>query len=284
MKTTNALKTALAGMAAVALLGAGIPGAAHADMNGVIVGPRTPAPTRAPGCTPSAPFESLRAQAGTHVVGTAVDCARYTAAGDQVQPTTTGQFLWRKADNWSGFTNGSRTWILVPTGVASRPNDQRFEWEPDFGAPGTLPYAPPAPPPVPAEPEPLVPGTQLGLPVTGPVMTMTPLAFEQAGVGLSGSRLVKVTVKVERGVGRVGAYDAWDFRLRSPEGVEYRPSVLEQGRPGSLGSGQLSADLWVVGDLWFEVPAGAGGFGLHYYPSGISAPTVAISRWLGGAA
>jgi hypothetical protein len=37
--------------------------------------------------------------------------------------------VWRKADNWTAFTNGHRTWVNGPFGVMERPNEERFEWE-----------------------------------------------------------------------------------------------------------------------------------------------------------
>jgi hypothetical protein len=37
--------------------------------------------------------------------------------------------VWRKADNWTAFTDGSTTWISGPNGVQERGNDQRFPWE-----------------------------------------------------------------------------------------------------------------------------------------------------------
>lgn len=46
-----------------------------------------------------------------------------------LQRTTTGMMLWRRADNWTGFTDGSRTWILGPFGLAVRGNEERFAWE-----------------------------------------------------------------------------------------------------------------------------------------------------------
>jgi uncharacterized protein YkwD len=36
---------------------------------------------------------------------------------------------WRKADNWTAFTNGSRTCVNGPYGVMERSNEARFEWE-----------------------------------------------------------------------------------------------------------------------------------------------------------
>ncbi len=63
------------------------------------------------------------------VVGTPTEDEHYGAAGDSLQQTTTGLMVWRKADNWTAFTNGSRTWVNGPNGVQSRLNSVRFEWE-----------------------------------------------------------------------------------------------------------------------------------------------------------
>ena len=51
------------------------------------------------------------------------------AHGDDLQHTSTGLLVWRKADNVSAFTNGQWTWLLGPDGLEQRPNDQRFAWE-----------------------------------------------------------------------------------------------------------------------------------------------------------
>jgi hypothetical protein len=78
------------------------------------------------------------------------------ANGNAEQRTTKGLLVWRKADNWTAFTDGYRTWLNAgPRGVVQRLNTQRFAWESDAGAPGTTtisqPPAPiPASPPVPA--------------------------------------------------------------------------------------------------------------------------------------
>ncbi len=37
--------------------------------------------------------------------------------------------VWRKADNWTAFTDGTTTWINGAFGLASRLNSQIFEWE-----------------------------------------------------------------------------------------------------------------------------------------------------------
>ncbi len=49
--------------------------------------------------------------------------------GDGLQHTTNGLMVWRKADNWTAFTDGYRTWINGPTGLQSRLNTERFPWE-----------------------------------------------------------------------------------------------------------------------------------------------------------
>ena len=50
-------------------------------------------------------------------------------SGDALQRTTRGLLVWRKADNWSAFTDGTNTWINGPYGLQERPNSQRFSWE-----------------------------------------------------------------------------------------------------------------------------------------------------------
>ena len=49
--------------------------------------------------------------------------------------------VWRKADNFTAFTDGYRTWVNGPDGLQQRLNSQRFAWEanpdglPVIGAP-----------------------------------------------------------------------------------------------------------------------------------------------------
>ena len=59
------------------------------------------------------------------------------ASGDTHQRTTTGLMVWRKADNWTAFTDGYRTWINGPRGLESRLNTERLPWEPDYRPPET---------------------------------------------------------------------------------------------------------------------------------------------------
>jgi hypothetical protein len=68
--------------------------------------------------------------------------------GDGLQETTGGLLVWRKADNWTAFTDGYRTWVNGPVGLQERLNTQRFPWEADAAS---FPAAPEGPlPPAPA--------------------------------------------------------------------------------------------------------------------------------------
>jgi hypothetical protein len=54
--------------------------------------------------------------------------------GDSRQPTSGGLLVWRKADNWTVFTDGTSTFLNGPDGLQQRPNSQRFSWEIDAGS------------------------------------------------------------------------------------------------------------------------------------------------------
>jgi hypothetical protein len=49
--------------------------------------------------------------------------------GDGLQQTTNGLLVWRQADNWTAFTDGTTTWINGPEGLQARPNGERLPWE-----------------------------------------------------------------------------------------------------------------------------------------------------------
>lgn len=83
-------------------------------------------------------FKTLAEQIPT-VIGQAIEEEHWGDNGDSLQTTTTGLMAWRKADNWTAFTNGYMTWINGPNGVQSRLNADRFEWEQDPIAPIVAP-------------------------------------------------------------------------------------------------------------------------------------------------
>jgi hypothetical protein len=76
-------------------------------------------------------FAQLRALVGSPA-GTCTEDEHFNPSnGNAEQATTGGMFVWRKADNWTAFTDGYRTWINGPQGLQSRLNVQRFAWERD---------------------------------------------------------------------------------------------------------------------------------------------------------
>ena len=80
-------------------------------------------------------FKTLRDLIGHEIVGECLENEHYNAIGDSNQRTTGGLMAWRKADNWTAFTDGYRTWINGPNGLVQRLNSERFPWEADY-APG----------------------------------------------------------------------------------------------------------------------------------------------------
>jgi len=89
-------------------------------------------------------FKTLRDLIGHATVGECLENQRYAANGNAEQRTTGGLMAWRKADNWTAFTDGYRTWINGPNGLVQRLNTERFPWEADTVAAPT-PTATPIP-------------------------------------------------------------------------------------------------------------------------------------------
>ncbi len=69
------------------------------------------------------------------IVGDCLENEHHNAVnGDGLQQTTgvnnaIGLLVWRKADNWTAYTDGYRTWVNGPFGLTQRLNSQRFSWE-----------------------------------------------------------------------------------------------------------------------------------------------------------
>src|SRR5262245_60549146 len=49
-------------------------------------------------------------------------------SGDALQKTTGGLLVWRKADNFTAFTDGYWSWVNGPYGLQQRLNTEHFEW------------------------------------------------------------------------------------------------------------------------------------------------------------
>lgn len=62
-------------------------------------------------------------------VGDCLEDQVFAANGDAQQHTVGGLVVWRKADNWTAFTDGYRTWINGPYGIQKRLNSELFSWE-----------------------------------------------------------------------------------------------------------------------------------------------------------
>ena len=92
-------------------------------------------------------FKTLRDLVGHEIVGECLENEHYNEIGDSVQQTTGGLLVWRKADNWTAFTDGYRSWINGPNGLEQRLNTERFEWEVENMI-AALPHNPRDPTPV----------------------------------------------------------------------------------------------------------------------------------------
>ena len=89
-----------------------------------------PAAMQAGSCGFRLGFQALRDQIPA-IVGDCLEDEHFNAQnGNAEQRTTGGLLVWRKADNWTAFTDGATTWINGPLGIQSRPNGgPPFAWE-----------------------------------------------------------------------------------------------------------------------------------------------------------
>ena len=105
----------------------------------------TSASAQAADCEFRLGFKTLRDLIGHDIVGECLENEHYNEISDSNQQTTGGLMAWRKADNWTAFTDGYRTWINGPNGLVQRLNTERFSWEADH-----IHTPPPTPGPAPA--------------------------------------------------------------------------------------------------------------------------------------
>jgi len=106
-------------------------------------------PTQAQQCSYQLGFLAIYEQI-PDIVGPCKSNEAYNAIGNSEQLTANGLMQWRKADNFTAFTDGYRSWVNGPCGLEERLNTQRFPWEAN---PDNLPVVPSAcraapPPPV----------------------------------------------------------------------------------------------------------------------------------------
>jgi uncharacterized protein YkwD len=93
--------------------------------------PTTTFGTRAtsPGCQFVLGFATMAATIPQAVGQCTGDESHNPVNGDALQHTSGGLLVWRKADNWTAFTDGYHTWVNGPSGVQERLNTQRFRFE-----------------------------------------------------------------------------------------------------------------------------------------------------------
>jgi hypothetical protein len=83
-------------------------------------------------CTFKLGFATLRELVGEQKIGACLEDEYFNLDnGNAEQHTTGGLMVWRKADNFTAFTDGGTSWINGPNGLQSRPNTERFAWERD---------------------------------------------------------------------------------------------------------------------------------------------------------
>ncbi len=92
---------------------------------------RAPPPAEAAGCDFVLGFATLHSLIPSIVGNCLTDEIHNPTNGDGLQFTTRGLLVWRKADNFTAFTDGHQTWVNGPFGLQVRLNTARFPWEPD---------------------------------------------------------------------------------------------------------------------------------------------------------
>ena len=127
-------------------------------------------------------------------------------SGNAEQRTTAhhgqgGLLVWRKADNWTAYTDGHWTWVNGPNGLQRRLNAERFAWESD-GRPVTVP-------PATSPPRPSAPTVEQCMqlpPNAGRALLEACIAVLEASLGIesggpasstTGAESVRVTVEVD---------------------------------------------------------------------------------------
>lgn len=226
-------------------------------------------------------FKTLRDLIGHEIVGDCLEKEYWNEIGDSNQQTTGGLMAWRKADNWTAFTDGYRTWINGPNGLVQRLNTDRFQWEADYAEivlgirPTPIPT--PTPPPAPT-------GSTINDPIVSNGILVTPRGKALFAIALSipdawpwvyksnrfndppqsGSRYFIVGVTVENVGDTAIRTTETDFRLVGDKRVLY--STFQHGC--GVVDEELNVELFPSGIgsglICFQVPKDEGGFVLVF--------------------
>ncbi len=212
-------------------------------------------------------FKALAEQI-PEVVGQPLEGEHWGSNGDSLQKTSKGLMVWRKADNWTAFTNGSRTWINGPVGVQERANSDRFDWEKEIPTPSAQPAPIPEPSANPAPTAPLNRVVYDGTAVTiNSVERIGQISF--TGTPRPGNTHLVVDLTIEN-VGRTRVhYGRLWFNVKASDNYEYDTSLDGALLQGHLQSGDLSRGEKARGKLAFEIPINSTGFTLVYEYDGI---------------
>jgi hypothetical protein len=138
-----------------------------------------PTSASAASCGFSLGFKTLHDLIPTTVGACLVD-EHHGGNGDSLQETTGptgagGLLVWRKADNWTAYTDGYHTWVNGPYGLQERLNTDRFLWETAIPEPTPTPTPSLCPP---------FHTSQTGL---GPNIVYSVKAYVSVGNGLYGN-------------------------------------------------------------------------------------------------
>ncbi len=96
--------------------------------------PATSTQVAADGCVFQLGFAAIASMIPDQVGSCSDNESHDPVNGDAIQHTVNkngvaGLMNWRKADNWTAWTDGGMTWINGPSGLQQRPNGLRFAWE-----------------------------------------------------------------------------------------------------------------------------------------------------------
>ena len=189
-------------------------------------------------------FKALAEQI-PEVVGAPLENEHWGSNGDSLQQTSNGLMVWRKSDNFTCFTDGSRSWINGPFGVQSRLNSERFEWEMGVSTPiasSTLP---------------VIGATVIKDGVSFRVNSMsTPERIGYSQLPQQGTRFIVLDISIEN-MSRKEVH-SWEFflPLRTGDGHQFLFSGASLFLNGRLREVRLLPGQVNSGLLAYEVPVG----------------------------
>ncbi len=215
------------------------------------------APSHAEGCKIVLGFATLSSMIPDSVGSCVDDESHNPLNGDGLQPTTGGLLVWRKADNWTAFTDGHRTWVNGPAGLQQRLNTERYAWEAN---PEGLPMAGGS------EPLPISITIPVGgsTPAPSPIKNSLPPFSQSRDPRFGGVQVSDVGVPVAHDLGL-----NWTRELYLWDALPaYDPGLFN-----SISTDQhLGPGIGEVGLLMFTSPYANGGQSKLVPPSGLDLP------------